>query len=133
MSLIILVAEDDVMLADCLEDGLLDEGHVVCGVAATVGDAVALARVHHPDIAILDMHLRNNERGSDIADQLASSGDLGGTGILYISGQTALMARDGRRGHACLTKPYTLEALSAALEVVRDMAVDGETSRALPP
>ena len=132
LNIIVLVAEDDVMLADCLEDGLVDEGHVVCGVAATIADAVALARVNRPDIAILDMQMRGNEFGSDIVDRLAASGDLGQMGILYISGETERVIRHARLGHACLNKPYTLEALSDALEMVGDLAVDGVTSRRLP-
>ena len=32
----VLVVEDDVMLADSLADALEDDGHIVCGVAATV-------------------------------------------------------------------------------------------------
>jgi len=78
----ILVAEDDIMLADFLEEALLELGHDVCGVANTVAEAVALARLHRPDIAVLDMQLGGAELGTQIVDQLAASGDLGDTGIL---------------------------------------------------
>jgi CheY-like chemotaxis protein len=128
----VLVVEDDVMLADCLGETLLDNGHVVCGVTSTVAQAVALARQHHPDIAIVDMQLRGGERGSDIADQLAESGDLGQTGILYVTGEAERVVREARIGHACLSKPYTLAALAAALGIVQEIAREGGTSRTLP-
>ncbi|MDR3534819.1 MAG: response regulator [Rhodopila sp.] len=128
----VLLAEDDVMLADSLVEGLLDEGHVVCGVAASVADGVTLARLHRPDIAILDMQLRGRERGSDIADQLAESGDLDHMGILYVTGEAGRGLQQARYGHACLHKPYSFTALNVALEVVRDIVLDGCTSRTLP-
>jgi CheY-like chemotaxis protein len=128
----VLIVEDDVMLADCLAEALLDDGHVVCGVASTVAEAVALARQYRPDIAILDMQLRGRERGSDIADQLTESGDLGQTGILYVTGEAERVLREARVGHACLNKPYTLATLGTALAIVHEISHEGGTSRALP-
>jgi DNA-binding response OmpR family regulator len=128
----ILLAEDDVMIADCLADALLHEGHSVCGIAATVAEAVKLARLHRPDIAILDLYMRGSERGTEIADQLAAAGELGHMGILYVSGETSRLHQKTWLGHACLSKPYTLDAVNDALEIVREIAIVGATSRKLP-
>jgi DNA-binding response OmpR family regulator len=131
-SMNVLVVEDDLLLADSLVDALLDVGHVACGVASTVMEAVALARLHRPDVGILDMQLRGQERGSDIPVELAESNDLGQMGILYITGNADRVDQEARFGHACLTKPYRLQALSDALNIVREIACDGTTSRPLP-
>ena len=128
----ILVAEDDVMLADCLAEFLKDEGHDVCGVAETVADAVTLARAHHPDLAILDMNMRRGERGSDIADQLAASGDLGHTGILYVTGSADQVYQHARFGHALLSKPCSMKALAAAMTIVQDIAITGSSQSPMP-
>ena len=120
------------MLADCLAETLIEDGHVVCGIAATVGQAVALARLKRPDVAILDMHLRGHERGTDIADQLAESGDIGRMGILYVTGESESVRRKARVGHACPNKPYAFTVLQAALEIVRDIAMNGTTTHTLP-
>jgi CheY-like chemotaxis protein len=128
----VLVVEDDVMLADCLAEALLDHGHSLCGVVSTVAEALALARLHRPDVAILDMHLASKERGSDIAEQLAASGDLGRTGILYVTGEAERVYQEARVGHACLNKPYTLAALDIALDIVQEIVREGSTSRPLP-
>jgi CheY-like chemotaxis protein len=128
----VLVVEDDLMLADCLAEALEDRGHAVCGVVSNVADAVALARRHRPDAAIVDMQLHDQERGSDVAAQLAASGDLGHTGILYVTGESDGGQQEVRVGHACLSKPYTLATLDIALEIVREIACNGTTSRALP-
>jgi two-component system, response regulator PdtaR len=128
----VLVVEDDLMLADCLAEALTDDGHVVCGVAWTVDDAVALARLHRPDVAVLDMQLRGTERGSDVVDQLRESHDLGEMGILYVTGEAERVLLKSGVGHACLSKPYRFSTLDAALEIVRDIAHQGRTTRVLP-
>jgi DNA-binding response OmpR family regulator len=128
----ILVVDDEVMIADSLADALEDNGHVVCGVASTVAEGVALARRYKPDIGIFDMQLHGQERGSDIADQLLQSGDLNRMGILYVTGQGHLAAGKANIGEAWLSKPYTFVTLHLALEIVRDIKLDGRTSRALP-
>jgi CheY-like chemotaxis protein len=132
MRMQVLVVEDDVMLADCLAEALEDRGHVVCGVASTVAEAMTLARQHHPDAAILDMQLGSKECGSDIADQLAESGEFGHMAILYVTGEAERVHREARVGHACLNKPYTLATLDAALVIVGEIAREGATLRPLP-
>jgi DNA-binding response OmpR family regulator len=128
----VLIVEDDLLLADVLTESLRFDGHEVCGVAATVAEGVALARHHRPDVAVLDMYLRRGEHGSDVAYQLQLSGELAQTGVLYVTGEVERVFQDARVGHACLGKPYQLSAMNAALDIVRDIALRGSTSRALP-
>jgi len=128
----ILIAEDDVMLADCLAEVLVEDGHVVCDVVSTVADGVAAARKHRPDAAILDMNLSRVDLGRHIAEQLSDAGDLGRMGIIYVSGESELVLRNVRVGHAYLKKPYSFASLTAALAIVRDIACEGGTSRPLP-
>jgi CheY-like chemotaxis protein len=66
----ILIAEDDLMIADMTEDVLITNGYEVCGIARTVGEAVALAQHHKPDLAIIDMRLADGGLGTQIADEL---------------------------------------------------------------
>jgi DNA-binding response OmpR family regulator len=132
MSMQVLVVEDDVMLADFLAEALVEDGHTVCGIASTVVQAVALAREHRPDIGIFDMQLLDGERGSDVADQLWASGDLGHTGVLYVTGEAERVHREARVGHACLSKPFAFNTLYQALQIVRDIAREGGTLRVLP-
>ena len=128
----ILVVDDDVMLADLLEDLLLHQGHEVCGVATNVADAVALVRLHRPEIAILDMKLRGVELGSDIVHRLAESDDLTGLGILYITGGPAFAQQRACIGHAYLQKPYSAATLAAALPIVQGIVRHGAAPGALP-
>ena len=49
----VLIAEDDLMIADLLEETLVGHGYEVCGIARTVAKAIALGHLHSPDFAIL--------------------------------------------------------------------------------
>jgi DNA-binding response OmpR family regulator len=118
----ILVVEDDVMLADFLEEVLQDIGHNVCAIATRVDEAVRLVREHRPDVALLDMQLPDGEYGTEIADRLAATDDLDGLGILYVSGEAERVHRQAHFGHACLNKPYTMDTLATALKIVRQVA-----------
>ncbi len=53
----VLIVEDDLMIADMLEEVLLAHNYCVCGIATTVTEAVALALREKPDLAIVDLRL----------------------------------------------------------------------------
>jgi DNA-binding response OmpR family regulator len=128
----ILIAEDDILLADFLVEELEEQGHVVCGIASSVAHAIELARLHRPHAGIFDMQLRDSECGSDIAQRLEELGELGQMAVLYVTGESDRVFHAATVGHACLNKPYRFSALKEALEIVRDIACEGATSRPLP-
>ena len=41
----VLIAEDDLIIADMAEDVLIEHGYEVCGIARTVDQAVSLGRL----------------------------------------------------------------------------------------
>jgi DNA-binding response OmpR family regulator len=59
----VLIAEDDLMIADLAEEILIEHGYDVCGIARTVTEAVALAQQHKPDLAVLDLRLADGGAG----------------------------------------------------------------------
>ncbi|MGA2258611.1 MAG: response regulator [Thermoguttaceae bacterium] len=69
----VLIAEDDLMIADMSEEILVDAGYEVCGIARTVSEAVALGRVHKPDLALIDHRLADGGLGSEVAARLRSA------------------------------------------------------------
>lgn len=123
----VLIAEDDLMIADMAEQFLVTSGYEVCGIARTVPDAVALAWAHKPDLALIDLRLADGGMGTEIAAKLAP---FVGLGILYASGNTSQLVLTARDGHACLTKPYRADDLLRALALVQNLV---ETGRAMPP
>jgi DNA-binding response OmpR family regulator len=62
----VLIAEDDFLLGDLLEDVLVDGGYQVCGIARSVAEAIELGKRHRPDLAVLDVRLAEGSLGTDI-------------------------------------------------------------------
>jgi CheY-like chemotaxis protein len=123
----VLIAEDDLMIADLAEEILVDKGYEVCGIARTVAEALALAQHHKPDLAILDLRLADGDLGTEIAAQLLPLGRLG---VLYATGNVSQVVLTTADGDACLSKPYSSADLLRGLEIVAEIVATGD---ALPP
>jgi DNA-binding response OmpR family regulator len=125
----VLIVEDDFMIADCLEEILLEGGYEVCGIAGNVADALALAELEHPDFGIIDIHLGNGRSGTEVAVAIRRRGPFG---VLYATGNPHHPALDLAEGEGCISKPYTAHAILAALVVVSDAMARMALPRALP-
>jgi CheY-like chemotaxis protein len=123
----VLIAEDDLMIADLADEILVGGGYEVCGIARTVAEAVALAQRHKPDLAVLDLRLADGGLGTEIAAQLLPFGRLG---VLYATGNISQVVLTIADGDACLSKPYSSADLLRGLEIVAEIVA---TSKALPP
>jgi DNA-binding response OmpR family regulator len=113
-----------------VEETLTMSGYEVCGIARTVDEAVALADLHKPDLAVLDVRLAQGNRGPDIALRLSDRGTIG---ILYATGEDArrstLTLADGS---AAITKPYQVEDVVRALAIVREIMTLGTATPPFP-
>jgi len=127
----VLIAEDDLMIADLLEVVLTTSGYEVCGIARTVDEAVALGELHKLDLAVLDVRLARGGRGSEIARRLNSRGKFG---VLYATGNDARIGTlTPADGEALIAKPYRAEDVVRALEIVREIATGGTATPPFPP
>lgn len=126
----VMIAEDDLMIADMAEEMLSGHGYEVCGIARTVAEAVALGRRHKPDLAVLDLRLAGGGFGAEIVAQLGGPGSLG---VLYASGNADSSNLTAADGQACLTKPYSSADLVRSLEVVAGIVATGSASPPFPP
>lgn len=119
----VLIVEDDLMIADMLEEVLLEEGFEVCGIAQTPIDAFRLAEQHRPELAIIDVHLFNG-LGTEVAPKLIKQYQ---TGILYTTGNVDALRN--AEGHACLPKPFRLRDAAKALNIIAQLI----QNKPLPP
>ena len=122
----VLIVEDEPLIASLLEDILIDYGYAVCGIARTVSAAVALAKHHEPDLAVIDLNLADNGLGTEIIQEL---GGVGRLGILYTTGASQVMLTR-TDGHARLAKPYRDTDLLRSLQIVTEIK---STDLASPP
>lgn len=125
----ILIAEDDLMIADMAEETLVRHGYDVCGIARTVDDTVALARLHRPDFILMDLRLADGGLGTQAAAEL---GAVDGMGILYATGNASQLMLSAADGHASLTKPYRLRDLVRSLDLVAELVATGAPTQPFP-
>jgi CheY-like chemotaxis protein len=123
----VLIVEDDLMMADFMEEILVDNGYEVSGIARTVTSAVALAQRSKPNLLILDMRLADGGLGTEVAAQLLPPGR---PRILYATGNMSQIALTSADGEACLSKPYRSADLLRSLEIVAGIV---PTGKAQPP
>ena len=125
----VLIAEDDLMIADLAEEILIEHGYEVCGIARTVAEAVAIAQLHKPDLAVLDLRLADGGLGTEIAVQLGPDWK---PGVLYATGNVSRVMLTATDGEACLAKPYRSVDLLRGLEIVAGIIANGVASRPFP-
>jgi ActR/RegA family two-component response regulator len=125
----VMIAEDDLFMADMLKEVLADNGYDVCGIARTVDKAVELGGRYKPDLAILDIRLADGGLGTDIPARLKGQGRMG---VLYASGHACQMGLTKTDGDALLFKPYRSEDVVRALKVVEHIVSADEAARQFP-
>ena len=123
----VLIAEDSVLLADMLEAVLTSAGYEVVGIARTVRQAVALADLHEPHLAVLDFRLAEGGFGSQIRPLLQDKMSMG---ILYISGDELNKTLTSADGEGYIQKPYALDDLIQALRSIREVQLGGDRGSA---
>jgi CheY-like chemotaxis protein len=105
----ILVVEDEALIAVMVEDMLTDMGSVVVGPAATIEQALELARSKAIDGAVLDVNVRG-ERIDPVADALLARG----VPMLFATGYGEVRLASGAAA-TVIDKPYTQEKLARGL------------------
>jgi two-component sensor histidine kinase/CheY-like chemotaxis protein len=125
----VMIAEDDLLLADMLEEALTNGGYEVCGIADTVEEAVELGERHKPDLAVLDIRLAKGGLGTDIPARLNRPASMG---VLFASGQVGQLSLTKTDGDCLITKPYRSEDIIRGLEIVKEILRTCDVSGPLP-
>jgi two-component sensor histidine kinase/putative methionine-R-sulfoxide reductase with GAF domain len=125
----VLIAENELLLADMLEEDLIHAGYEVCGIARTVEEGVELGSRHDPDLVLLDLRLASGGLGTEIAARLDRESGLG---ILYATGTSDQFHLTRADGDACLVKPYRSEDIVRALKIVEEVVSTGRTVLPFP-
>jgi DNA-binding response OmpR family regulator len=83
-----------------------------------VSEAVILADLYQPDIAILDYRLANGDFSSQIRPLLKDKVTMG---ILYVSGDPLNTILTKNDGDAYIQKPYGMHDIIRALTIILEM------------
>lgn len=122
--MLVLVAEDETLIALSLETLLADTGHEILGPAASAKNAAALAERARPDLAFIDINLKDGTTGIDLARLLRDRWDVPS---ILISAHAAAVVHAGM-AVGVVRKPFTLDEVQRALSSAK-RAVEGGKPR----
>jgi len=106
----ILLVEDSWLLGQAMQDVLQLKGAAVAGPAATTAEAERLLAECTPDVALVDLNLREGERANGLIDRLHGQG----VPVVVISGYTVLPVAQEKIA-AMLQKPVSDAQLLSSL------------------
>ncbi len=109
----ILLVEDSWHVGNAIRRLLRALGADVAGPVATIADAERLIAERKPDVAIVDINLRDGERANPLLDRLQEEG----VPVIVITGYTEVSLQPGKV-EAILQKPVNVEQFLAILRPI---------------
>jgi DNA-binding response OmpR family regulator len=110
MAATVLIVEDEILVAMQLEDILSDAGYNVVGI---VPDHVSLRGIADPpQVALVDLNLRDGPTGPEIAWELA---EIFGTRIVYITANPGQIGVPAPTTVGVIQKPFSPAGVLAAV------------------
>ena len=119
--MLILVVEDEALLAMALEAALTDAGHHVLGPASTASRALEIVEREQPELALVDINLRDGSSGVDLARDMRARW---GTPCLFMTAQSNVARANRDAALGILDKPYDPETVLACIDVMKEI-MDG--------
>jgi DNA-binding NarL/FixJ family response regulator len=113
---LVLIVDDEFLIAMGLSLQVEELGLEVCATAATADDAIALAQQHRPSIVLMDVRLQGEKDGVDAALAIH---ETVGSKVIFITGSSEpeTTARiQLARPSAVLFKPIAQRQLRSAIE-----------------
>ncbi|HET7002410.1 MAG TPA: sigma 54-interacting transcriptional regulator [Puia sp.] len=116
MNLKILIVEDQFLEARNLSVIVSNAGHTVTGIAKSVGQALVMIEKSRPNIVLVDIYLKGDLNGIDLAKKL----DQSGIPYIYISANSnasILEQAIASKPYGFLVKPFNEREIIVALNI----------------
>ncbi|MGP1609242.1 MAG: response regulator [Burkholderiales bacterium] len=110
---VVMVVEDELLIAATLEAALTEKGYRVLGPVATVPEAIELLQTSQPDVALIDYRLATTTTEA-LLPSLASRS----IPVCVLTGYSASQLPAAYAGHTVLEKPFRIHTLMAALNKI---------------
>lgn len=114
-----MIVEDEVLVAMDLESSLCEAGHEVVGAAGDAEAALRLAEAR-PEIAFVDVNLRDGDTGPEIARRLAHEH---GVRVVFLTANPLSVIGRSTGAFGVLSKPFEPAAVSHVLRTVLEDSV----------
>lgn len=117
MSTKVMIVEDESIVAMELSSYVKELGYEVIGHVSNGVDAFALAQERHPDVVLMDVHLKGEEDGIALAQRLQKSAKVSIVYITAFNDDESLERAIATDPAAYLTKPFNRKELAASLKI----------------
>lgn len=111
---LVLIVEDELLIASTLEITLEMKGYRILGPAATIAEARALLETAQPDVALIDYRL-----AATTTEALLPLLDARGIAVCVLTGFGRKHLPDAYARYAVLEKPFPMQELIDMLEHLR--------------
>lgn len=115
--MVVLIVEDDTLVAIHLAQELTAAGHTVVGPTAHSGTAIELALGHRPALALVDITPERPRDGVLLARTLQQLG----IPSVFLSAQHNVARANSDAALGLIAKPYALQSIRESLQIVEAM------------
>ncbi|MEA3450749.1 MAG: response regulator [Bacteroidota bacterium] len=119
----IIIAEDNVLIAEHLKDILISYGYNVVGVFHNKIDLLTGLKKYHPDIALLDIKMDSRYTGVEIGEYISKNIDIPFIYITAHSDKQTFQKALKTKPNGYILKPFKDKDISIAIELALDKYV----------
>lgn len=127
--MIVLIAEDNALLAFMIEEALSDSAYTVLGPVSRADTALSLAEDTRPDIALVDIDLEGELSGVHLAKELRARWSVA---TLFMTGQLAQARAHPEAALGVIAKPFSPATVVSAVNLLAGIRCR-EAGGELPP
>lgn len=113
---LILIVEDEGVVALSIQAALTKMGYKVVGIAVTGNEAIALATEHKPDVILMDIHIKGDMDGIQTTEKLNQIMDIPVIFLTAYADDETVRRAIKTRSHSYLVKPYNPRELYSNIE-----------------
>ena len=114
----IFIVEDDIIIAENLQNILETNNYNICGIASNYNDAIIEIMKEFPDILICDIYLEAEKTGIELAHDIQKIKHLPVVFITAFSGDGIIQQVVDISTVAYITKPYTNAQVIATIKMI---------------
>jgi PAS domain S-box-containing protein len=113
----VLIVEDEGLVSLEIQENIERLGHTVLGVVDTGEEAITAAKKLHPDLILMDIHLKGTMDGTEAASTIRQSEDIPIVFLTAYSGDEILRKAMVTEPYAYLVKPIQEQQLASTLKM----------------
>jgi CheY-like chemotaxis protein len=125
----LLIVEDEPIVALDLHQEIEHFGFEVVGIAESAEEAMAIAEMYHPDLALMDINIAGSMDGIQTARLLRSAYQIRSLFLTSYHDDTTMKRAMQDMPYGYLTKPYQSHELKAAIMVALRLVEADEVAK----